>query len=524
MPTAEDFLSKGYLPKELPPPFKSTTFGANLCAPAATPPPAGFGAFGSTRPVTHNLARPGSLRRALSIPNPSCFFRLGNEIDSSWAEIEAHLARAALSLTRPAAAAAADRAVQPAGNPDLLDPRVSWRAASRFLVVADISQCYPSIYTHSLPWALHSKLVAKARRTDMTLLGNRLDAIVRSGQGDETVGLPIGPDTSHVLAEIVLSACDAELGSQCRGFRYFDDYELYASTQTDASRILERLQSVLADYRLTLNPYKTRIETLPQPLEETWVGQIKRIDVRRGARQEKSDLTFLFDEMFRLSRAFPDRHVVSYGLGRLINRFVETGTLASGENWPYLQQLLLQACFAQPTAIQKVAHVLAWGKARGLGLDRPRVGEALNSLADEQARQGHGSEVAWILWAALNLRIFIEYRVSQTISRMDDDIVALLALHARDRRRFSRRADLDLWQKNMDASSLQGEHWLLAYEASHHGWLSFPGGADPIAAHPVFSELRGRGVRFYDETAQVPMPQSPAVRLIPTLAGRAGYL
>ena len=36
------------------------------------------------------------------------------------------------------------------------------RALSPMIVRADISQFYGSLYTHSLPWALHTKAVAKA--------------------------------------------------------------------------------------------------------------------------------------------------------------------------------------------------------------------------------------------------------------------------------------------------------------------------------------------------------------------------
>ncbi len=52
-------------------------------------------------------------------------------------------------------------------EPDLL-------IGKRYLVKADISTCFPSIYTHSIPWALIGKDDAKARR------GSRGNGIIKS--------------------------------------------------------------------------------------------------------------------------------------------------------------------------------------------------------------------------------------------------------------------------------------------------------------------------------------------------------
>ena len=53
------------------------------------------------------------------------------------------------------------RALQPAlrlGELPKLRPR-RWRGA-RYILKTDISQFYPSVYTHSIPWALHGKAIA----------------------------------------------------------------------------------------------------------------------------------------------------------------------------------------------------------------------------------------------------------------------------------------------------------------------------------------------------------------------------
>ena len=74
------------------------------------------------------------------------------------------------------------------------------------------------------------------------------------------------------------------------------------------------------------------------------------------------------------------------------------------------------------------------------------------------------------LWAAILLEIELTAPVGRAVSRMDDDIVAMVALHANS---LGLLAGLDTsrWRPHMSRAGLYEEHWLLAYEALHHGWL-----------------------------------------------------
>lgn len=41
----------------------------------------------------------------------------------------------------------------------------------KYLYHTDIANCYGSLYTHSIPWALHSKKVAKDKERKKSLIG-----------------------------------------------------------------------------------------------------------------------------------------------------------------------------------------------------------------------------------------------------------------------------------------------------------------------------------------------------------------
>lgn len=268
--TAHDLLSRGYFPKELPPPFDPLDFANRVVASVGPVPVSLSSKKLRARPCIHNIARVGSLRRRLSICNPIAFYNLALAIEKAWPRLERIAKDSPFSQSRPAPTAT--RAVSPTGQP-LPSLRASHRATSRFLLKADVARFYHSIYTHSIPWAIHGKDTAKRNRKDR-LIGNLIDTWVRNGQDGQTMGIPIGPDTSLIIAEVVLSAIDKQIHRKqprVRGFRWFDDYELNTSSRDHAEVALGALQEALGGYEIALNSEKTAITELPCELEQQWV-------------------------------------------------------------------------------------------------------------------------------------------------------------------------------------------------------------------------------------------------------------
>lgn len=158
-----------------------------------------------------------------------------------------------------------------------------WRG-QRFILRSDVSQFYPSLYTHAIPWALHTKAVAKANqgKTD----GDRIDRAMRNCSSGQTVGIPIGPDASFVVAEIVLTAVDALLKtkiSALRGLRYLDDYEVAFQSRAEAEEAQGHLESALGDFELVVNPFKTYVLELPQPFKTTWTRELREFPIRTSS-------------------------------------------------------------------------------------------------------------------------------------------------------------------------------------------------------------------------------------------------
>jgi hypothetical protein len=153
------------------------------------------------------------------------------------------------------------------------------------IVKADIKNFYPSIYTHSLAWALHGKRTIRQgdkgkNRRAMKFVGNRLDKLFRMANDGCTNGLPIGPAVSDIASEIVASAVDrlltAELKKnsiECEAVRFKDDYRILVSTEANAQKVIKILQAALKEYNLELSDEKTTISALPNGLFRPWVSR-----------------------------------------------------------------------------------------------------------------------------------------------------------------------------------------------------------------------------------------------------------
>jgi len=135
-----------------------------------------------------------------------------------------------------------------------------------FLYQTDITDCYGSIYTHSLPWAIHTKSVSKSKRGYADLFGNKIDKHIQAMSFGQTNGIPQGSILMDFIAEIVLGYADSELseklsaelnGRKYHILRYRDDYRIFVNDVSDGDKILKCLSEILLGLGFRLNVGKT---------------------------------------------------------------------------------------------------------------------------------------------------------------------------------------------------------------------------------------------------------------------------
>lgn len=133
----------------------------------------------------------------------------------------------------------------------------------------DITDCYGSIYTHSIAWAIHRKKFIKDKdhRHDLSLIGNAMDALLQDMQHGQTNGIPVGSVLMDFIAEIVLGYVDLLISKRIGNFgiedykilRYRDDYRIFVNNPSQGEAILKVIAEVLSELGLKLSSSKTRL-------------------------------------------------------------------------------------------------------------------------------------------------------------------------------------------------------------------------------------------------------------------------
>jgi hypothetical protein len=137
------------------------------------------------------------------------------------------------------------------------------------LWMLDISNCFGSIYTHSVSWAMKSKDVVKQHiEASANTFGGEIDREMRDANWAETHGILVGPELSRIFAEIILQDVDTRaakfiekhknhLSGSFAVRRYVDDYFIFAANEVVAAGVEEVVAAELETYKLSINSKKT---------------------------------------------------------------------------------------------------------------------------------------------------------------------------------------------------------------------------------------------------------------------------
>jgi len=494
IPDLLSLLARGYFPRELPPPFSTESFAWAVTNSNLSMPHSFTSANRIARLSPHDIPNLGLRRRVTALPNPVLHFNLCKALIAEWLTINVHCQSSTLSNSSPIFSLRG-RTIGRKLNEDALPPiRARNRSLSKYLLKADISRFYPSLYTHSIPWALHTKPVAKkSKKQKQPLLGDVIDRWVRNGQDAQTIGIPIGPDTSLIISEIVLSAFDADLKKRLpnyHGFRYIDDFEIGFKSYSEAEEGLAVLRSTLHEYELDVNAQKTTIRELPIPLNPAWVSSLREHSFNGSRRKQNTQLHAYFDKALEYSLQYPTDHVLKYALSTLSRVTIKL------ENWEALETFLFQCIMAESNTFMSALNILKKYSDTGHPIDLISLEELMNYQISHRCYANHGNEVGWALWALMYWGRKVNKEAAIQISRMSDPVVALTALDAYHRGLIPIGLDLTYWEQIInEPDTLYSSSWLLSYESIVKGWLNPK--LDPISKDPNFEHLRSNGVEFY---------------------------
>lgn len=230
-----------------------------------------------------------------------------------------------------------------------------------YVLHTDISDCYGSIYTHSVPWAIHTKPIAKlpANRTNYALIGNLIDKHLRDMAFGQTNGIPQGSVLMDFVAEMVLGYADNEISIRIQQaniedyhiIRYRDDYRIFSNNPQNAELITKILTEVLIELGMRLNAQKTLVSN-NVVRDSIKPDKIYWISAKNGSKSIQEHLLLIHN----LSEKFHNSGSLSKALGKFHNRIK---TLTELNNIKVLISILVDIMYKNPRTYPIASAILS---------------------------------------------------------------------------------------------------------------------------------------------------------------------
>jgi len=198
----------------------------------------------------------------------------------------------------------------------------------KYVVIADIKQFYPSIYTHAISWAIHTKELSRRNRESFAYVGHKIDKLLQASNDGKTNGIAIGPAVSDIISEWMLNAVDLNidknLPGRSFGIRFKDDYRIVCDTEEEGKVIVKAIQKALLEFDLNLSEEKTSVELLPDGLYRPWIVEYDQfeqavIGEKRNEPISFKSYTMLQRKIFLMNKDYAAKGLSEKFLGRLLD-------------------------------------------------------------------------------------------------------------------------------------------------------------------------------------------------------------
>jgi reverse transcriptase-like protein len=132
----------------------------------------------------------------------------------------------------------------------------------------DVANCFDTIYTHTVSWAIKNKDYIKANVDFKNQFCQKIDTVIQRSNNNETNGIPIGSEFSRIFAEIIFQDIDKRVETSLKNkhdlqhgdsyeiIRYVDDYVVFSKNSEIANKVYDEIEDNLSLYNLYLNEMK----------------------------------------------------------------------------------------------------------------------------------------------------------------------------------------------------------------------------------------------------------------------------
>lgn len=449
--------------------------------------------------VTFHLTRNNNAPRILEIPHPIAYFRLCNEIKENWNEIIKKIGEIGdyedRSMIIPKPNNLNKRLVSMLSYNKNSDEKfliLDKSFEAKYYVHADIANCYPSIYSHSIPWALVGHQEAKDNMTDKSKWYNQLDFAIRAMQRNETVGIAIGPDTSSVISELVLTRIDKEL-SDFKYLRFIDDYKCYVKSREEADTFLRKLSKELEKYHLRINPKKTEILELPKALDQDWVRDLKAFTNKFLTKKEISTkdvntISEFIDLALKLAEGNPGDSPIRYAV-----KILSKKKYSDNDSFAFVLMYLARICFIYPYFIDVFDEIFEKNKLNKA--IKKLAAKEINAIIKEHKKYSRSDVALWGIVLAMkydfDIDDFEEY--SNFLMEDRDCLPVLMCYEYSKNKKIVGKKYFNL-VADLVTEKLEDEWWIYIYTlyCDSHRKAVFR----PINYKEVYEDMRIKKIRF----------------------------
>lgn len=455
------FIEHGLFSEKLPPIFDGASF-ADFClnqkqddfSPQAY------------RFVKFDVTRNNNLPRTFGIPTPMSHERLCAALCDHWGELRAHFRaktwddhykRSRIHVRKRRGTTSLFemnyRHVYKDGFPEQ-----ELALGKRYLVRTDIAKCFSNIQVHAISWALSGKTTLD----DTKAWHREISLRLLNSTGNAKCGIPIGPHTSNLLSEVLLTAIDKELVNWDY-VRTIDDYECYVSTMDEAHQFILELSEWLRYYGLSINREKTAIYRLPSAKIDRWRNKIQEsrllLDYSPDTLRCRDVSLFLHRCIELMEENHDDAAIVFYGIKILSTpKYLNLLTDRAKE---YIVRTATSLALLYPYLV----HILDEYAYEPCEVSRKTLKNYLNRIYSTYLINGYCDAVSLALQMAVKYDTkIVNFSITEIIEQEGCILTLCALIYARH---FNLKEDLKILQEyatDLVNADLMDEQWPFIYE------------------------------------------------------------
>ncbi|HEV7246169.1 MAG TPA: RNA-directed DNA polymerase [Shinella sp.] len=465
------FLDFGYFAPELPPCFSSRGFGAKgaslLAEIKRLPKVQGKPAYRKfvSEKATFYHPRFNNTDRLHSVVNPISHLLLSSLVAKHFHKLKNVERESGYSLSPSVFDWSGQRALpRPVfSKRDEFTSQLSPRF--EYTVTTDVRAFYPSVHTGSISWAVHGRGASKQLLP--ALFANEIGLIIRNGQDGHTTGLPVGPDTSRILAEVVASRIDTDIDEALNmktgdAARFVDDFTFGCNSVEEGRRIVAEVRRAAAAFELDIGKDKTSIEPTNHLAYVGWEAYLKS-HLPQGD-LDKASFERFFYVVHDMTKRHANLNVERYAMSNCRKAFV------ASEDWNFLQEHIVSSYRKNSTLIENLVEIVLFRHKAHNDVDMAALSDFIAARLPVLGASQRTGEILWLLYLACSLRIKINADALSMCLRMPNALIAILVTHAEAEGLIEGAIDRSFWRSYANKKGLRSTMFLFAYEAAVKGW------------------------------------------------------